>query len=355
MSSAEIIPDNRVPVPGWKGGFAATNPKFAYPAPDLSSLPLKGNFDGVNFLTRQVHVLWPEFSWLADPGNPDSRCFEMFAPDISRAGYDDAGRVWSVICPQQGSYSPTLGDLNIEVTVTGQRGWIDESVPDPFRDLLALDLNVVGRVWFGPGARESRLFVFLAGILGAAGLPFSKDNAIQILLHKEGSPDEHTIPVRSGLSPDYLNPEFALHVADAWGVAYLGVGIGPIQTTNNEVVDSFNQLVMDIVNLGSGNILKAGSVLTWNVWFDAPTHVSKQEWLGHAKFWRDSIDTGHGSPDGQPATPRYFDGTPFSPVANLLDEELSLIRAWVAKYSPVPLPEAIVADLISKRRPGSPP
>ena len=79
--------------------------------------------DNLPRLKRQVDVLWPEFSWETVPGDPGSRCYEMFAPDISRLGYDAAGRVWSIICPQQGSYSPTLGSLNVEVTVTGQRGW----------------------------------------------------------------------------------------------------------------------------------------------------------------------------------------------------------------------------------------
>jgi hypothetical protein len=51
----------------------------------------------------------------------------MFTPDISRLGYTNEGRVCAIICPQQGACSPSLGCMNVEVTVTGQRGWADEA------------------------------------------------------------------------------------------------------------------------------------------------------------------------------------------------------------------------------------
>lgn len=83
--------------PGWVGGFAASNPAFAYPTPDLMALKMLGNMDNIPRLRRQQKVLWPEFSWETVLGKPASRCFQMFAPDISRLGYDDTGRVWSVL------------------------------------------------------------------------------------------------------------------------------------------------------------------------------------------------------------------------------------------------------------------
>ena len=67
----------------------------------------------------------------------------MFAPDISRLGYTDQGRVYSIICPQQGVESPSLGSINLEVTVTGQRGWVDENTRS-----LACDMSVEAKAWF---------------------------------------------------------------------------------------------------------------------------------------------------------------------------------------------------------------
>jgi hypothetical protein len=42
--------------PGWIGGFAESNPAFAYPDPDLSSLPILGNMDNIDKLQRQQAV-----------------------------------------------------------------------------------------------------------------------------------------------------------------------------------------------------------------------------------------------------------------------------------------------------------
>ena len=101
--------DNNTPAPGWIGGFEESNTLFAYPAPNLNSLPVLDNMANIDKLQRQQKVMWPEFSWETIVGEPDSRCFQMFAPDISRLGYTDEGRIYSIICPQQGFYSPTFG------------------------------------------------------------------------------------------------------------------------------------------------------------------------------------------------------------------------------------------------------
>jgi len=346
VDSLEIIPDNKTPAPGWIGGFSTSNPAFAYPNPNLTSLPLLGNMDNIPRLKRQVHVLWPEFSWETVVGKPSSRCYQMFAPDISRAGYDDAGRVWSIICPQQGAYSPTLGSLNIEVTVTGQRGWVDETVSDRDLDLLAIDMNVTGKVWFGPSSKDGFLYNLIKVLLEKEGLPFPLDkaHAIQVTLHKVGDPNVPTIDVRSGVDPGFKNPDFAMHRADAWGVANVAVEIGPILTCNNVVVDEFNAIFMDIFNLASGNILKKGNVLSWNVWFDAPTIVDQTEWQKHADYWRHSIDTGHGSPDG-PGTPaRYFDGSPYEPFGGVTEAEWGKISPWLKKHFGISLPASPQAN-----------
>ncbi len=347
MSSLEEIPVNKTPAPGWIGGFSTSNPAFAYPDPNLSSLPLLSNMDNIPRLKRQVHVLWPEFSWETVIGDPNSRCYQMFAPDISRAGYDDAGRFWSIICPQQGSYSPTLGSLNIEVTVTGQRGWMNETVQDRNCDLLAADMNVTGKIWFAPSAKDKFAYNFLKYFLETQNLPFPLDkaHAIQVTLHKVGDPSTPTIPVRSGLDGSFKNPDFAQHYADAWGVANVAVQIGPILTCNNEVVDDFNAMVMDIFNFASGNLLQSGNVLAWNVWFDAPTIVDQVEWANHAEKWRKSIDTGHGSPDGQGTSPRYYDGTYFKAIDAVLEAEWEKINAWLKKHFGISLTDSSTAGV----------
>ena len=135
----------------WIGGFAQSNPAFAYPNPDLSSLPLLDNMANIDSLDRQQAIVWPEFSWETQKGSADpKRCFQMFAPDISRVGYTNTGRIYSIICPQQGVCFDSIGCMNIEVTVTGQRGWVDEN-----SKLLAGDLTVEGKIWFSPSALQS--------------------------------------------------------------------------------------------------------------------------------------------------------------------------------------------------------
>src|SRR5689334_2007954 len=59
------------PEGGWIGGFAQSNPAFAYPDPDLTSLPLLDNMDNIDLLDRQQAALWPEFSWESQKGSPD--------------------------------------------------------------------------------------------------------------------------------------------------------------------------------------------------------------------------------------------------------------------------------------------
>lgn len=51
-----------------------------------------------------------------------------------------------------------LGEMNIEVTVTGNRGWVNE----PEKDVYA-NLGVCGRVWFS-AARDLFYSRYLKGI-----------------------------------------------------------------------------------------------------------------------------------------------------------------------------------------------
>jgi hypothetical protein len=319
-------------VPGWVGGFEESNTQFAYPDPVLTSLPMLDNMANIDKLQRQQAVKWPEFSWETQKGQADpKRCFQMFAPDISRLGYTDQGRVYSIICPQQGTYSPSFGALNVEVTVTGQRGWVNEPTKQ-----LAADMEVVGKIWFSPSAHQKEYVKLLWAFFKKANLPFpfDKANAIRVTTHKPGDPKQPVFPLRLGETTEFKIPDFAKHKDEAWGVANLGVEIGPISKVDHTIVDEFNQLVMDVFNMGSGNMLQKGNILTWDVWFTPPELVNVEEWRTHAERWRDSIDADHGSPDGEGSPARYFDGTNFKPLDNMLDTELEKIKGFIKKHMP---------------------
>lgn len=323
--------DGKPQIPaGWIGGFAKSDKKFAYPTPDLTSLDMLKNMDNINLLERQQAVLWPEFSWESEPGNVDpKRCFQMFAPDISRMGYTDQGRVYSIICPQQGVDSPSLGTINLEVTVTGQRGWVDENTR-----WLACDMSVEARAWFGPGCHERTAVKLLWKLLDELGhdLPVSKDKAIVISAHRPGDPDQPIFPLSKGQNPRFVAPEFACHDDEAWSVGHLEAEIGAIEPTHITAVDDFNRLVVDIFNMSSGNMLKAGNVLTWNVWFNQPALVDQEEWRDHAEKWRRSIDVNHTSPDRERTPARFHDGTPFQAADELADEEVAKIYDFIRTH-----------------------
>ncbi len=315
--------------PGWTGGFAESNPAFAYPDPDLSSLPMLDNMDNIDKLQRQQAVKWPEFSWLVEPGRPETRCFQMFAPDISRLGYTDDGRVYSIICPQQGVCSPSLGCMNVEVTVTGQRGWADETNRE-----LAADMTVEAKIWFSPSAHQNPLVQLLWKQFRDSdrSFPSTKAQAIRVTTHRSGAPDQPILPVRYGETALFESPDFARHAEVAWTVGNVEVEIGPIVATGDPVVDDFNALVMEIFNLGAGNILLNGNLLSWNVWFASPELVDHEEWRTHAERWRESIDADHGSPDGPGTSARYFDGQPFKPIEALLEEELQRVIDYLRDH-----------------------
>lgn len=297
------------PVSEWVGGFEQSNTAFAYPKPDLTSLPMPDNMLNIDKLQRQQAVKWPEFSWETEKGEHDpKRCYQMFAPDISRLGYTDTGRVYSIICPQQGITSATLGTLNVEVTVTGTRGWVNEDNRE-----LAAEMGVVGKIWFSPGATENILVKELWRHFEDLKRPFpmKKSQAITVTTSIVNDPEQPIFALSKGQSTDFPIPEFAKHEDEAWSVGNLSVQIGSIIKTGYSDVDKLNQLIMDIFNLGSGNMLQKGNVLSWNVWFTAPEVVDQDEWARHAWKWRESIDANHGSPDGAGTSAKYYDGTLF--------------------------------------------
>lgn len=311
---------NPTAVPGWVGGFEQSNPAFAYPTPDLSSLPMLDNLANIDKLQRQQKVLWPEFSWETEPGeaNP-KRCYQMFAPDISRVGYTNEGRIYSLICPQQGAASSKFGSMNVEVTVTGNRGWVDESTRE-----MAGTMGVEAKIWFSPSAHENPVVKRLFKDFIEKNLPFPSDkaNAITIKTHMPGNPSEPNFPFSKGLTTAFEIPNFAKHDGIAWTMGNLQVQIGEIVKTGIEKVDNFNQKVVDVFNASSGNMLQKDNILTWNVWFTAPEVVDQVEWAEHAEKWRKSIDADHGSPEGPGTDARFFDGSKFEPLREILEDEL---------------------------------
>ena len=331
--NTQIMKRNENPeaVPGWIGGFAQSNPAFAYPDPNLSSLPVLGNLDNIPKIQRQQAIYWPEFSWLSKQGDPGSRVFQRFAHEISRVGYDDTGRVWSIICPQQELYISTIeGTINVEVTVTGQRGWADESTRE-----LAAGMSVEATIWFSPSAKQSWLIDKAWDWFKAKKLPFpsEKENAIKVTTHLPGDPDQPLFPLRKGENPAYSSPDFARHVEEAWTVGNLAVQIGSIKKTGHDDVDDFNEQTMKIFNMASGNMLQSGNVLTWNLWFTAPELVDTEEWATHAERWRKSIQVEHTSPDGSVRSPaRVADGSEFEAEESKVEEAhafLKLLRSVI--------------------------
>jgi hypothetical protein len=176
-------------------------------------------------------------------------------------------------------------------------------------------MTVEGKIWFGPSMHRNSLGAELLDLCTNAGHPFpsKKGQAIIVTTHAPGNPEQPIFPVRKCETNLFESPIFAKH-PQAWAIANVEVEIGPIKKKNNPSVDELDELVMELFNLVSGNMLQSGNLLSWNVWFTAPQLVDKVEWMEHAEKWRKSIDEDHGSPDGPGTIARYFDGTPFSPV-----------------------------------------
>lgn len=303
---------------------------------------LADNMDNIGKIKRMWRAQWPEFSWLTVPGDGTSRCYQMFAPDISRVGYGDPDpsngnkcQVWSIMCPQQGIWiKPIGGTLNIEVTVTSSGGWVTEDPMD-----IDAQLTIQPKIWFSPDTMQNNTLIkLLSELFNDLGIPFPFSKAYAIKLDAHGV-DQADKPVKSkvlnvqkGMDPNYQVPPFAQHTEpDIYGqkaavCVYLGVEIGDVLPSGSVIANWFNGLVMDIFNIGSGNLLLPGNVLSWNVWALAPEEVFTQEWQMHADYWRFSLDVNHRSPEGNGRDPMYFDGTPFSPEVALICDKLQELK-----------------------------
>ena len=306
--------DTAFPLAVWKGGFKDSNPDYDYSkalSPDLSNLPITGNLDNIDKITRMQKVYWPQFSWQSVPGDESSRLYQMFAQDISRIGYDDAGRIWSIICPQRGFGCDLLGTLMLEVTVTGVRGWVDEDEPSP---AVYANLGVSGVVWFESPANKNPLLDAIEKAFDKKKFPFSKANAIKVNGHLPGKPYEDYFPLVNGTDSKFFHPTFAQHWDEAYSVASLEVEIGKQEMTGDKLVDEFNTSILKIFNIVSGNILTEGQKVAWNIWFNEPEVVDQAEWKEHAEKWLHSICVEHEYPDGDGGEMTHFDGKPFEPL-----------------------------------------
>ncbi|WP_089937702.1 hypothetical protein [Candidatus Entotheonella palauensis] len=286
---------------------------------------MTGNLDNINLLRRQQNVEWPEFSWEIDQGDPSTRCYQMFHPYISRLGYNNVRRSYSIICPQLGVWLEDQVCVNVEITVTGQRGWVDESTKE-----LAADITIEPRVWFSKGRHIKWELKDLMWWLAKSGFgfPLNKSDAIRLSVYRPGNPDQPILATRSGESTAFESPDFAKH-PEAWSVANVSGEMGSIVKTHDSVVDDFNEAVMTIGNLCFFNLLKEKNVLSWNVWFKEPELVDQQEWQNHAEKWRRSIDSDNGSPYVTDLDPRYYDGSRVHRAEELLHELFKIISKCV--------------------------
>ena len=190
-------------------------------------------------------------------------------------------------------------------------------------------MSVEGKLWFSPSSHQNWIVRQAWDLFKEESLPFPSDkaNAIQVSTHMVGNPDQPLFPVRTGQSLLFEAPGFAQHLEKAWAVGNIEVEIGKIIPKNHPTVDSFNEKMLDLFNIGSGNMLQTGNVLTWNLWFTAPQLVDTEKWRTHAERWRKSIDAEHGSPDGSVSSPaRYTDGSLFKPRKDLVEEMDDIIR-----------------------------
>jgi hypothetical protein len=265
--------------PGWVGGFR--------PA-DISTLPLTGNLDNIDKLTRYIPARWPDFGWRSDPSVADSYEFTTFHSDLSRLGYDDQGRIWALICPQWATCFHSVGFcVNCEITVTGVRGWFDESTGE-------CDMDVTSQLafWFASETGPPTGFIqrlFRLAVQAGFAVPDSKANALIMPLKGQCGKDTTTFVQGADMSIPW--PPSMLREADAAYVIYGAVNTGADPTHKDPAVDAFRYFLRSIIHATTSNMFLPNNTLTWNLWTTGPQLVDTQEWSAHAERWRHSLDT----------------------------------------------------------------
>jgi len=324
---------------GWVGGFLDKHKEMEYPRlhPDLSSIPLMDNMQNIDKLQRQMKVVYPWFSWQEVLGDETTRSYKRLAEYISRLGYDDKGRIWSIICPQMGTALGSFGEMNAEVTVTGCRGWVNEEKRE-----LAAEMGVMGQIWISTDPNDNKYLMALSNFMGAKmDFPFQKSHSIRVATHEQGNPRQDVFRLKNGICQDYLNPDFAESWDDTYMTTNVDVQIGAIiknegiSDENTGVVDAFNELILGLFNVSTGNMLKRKNILSWNIWMNPPEIVDQTEWHDHAEKWRHSLEVNHSDPKGITPNnlPRYFNGD-FVPIPRPGSDEkmLSLVKDFLEKF-----------------------
>jgi hypothetical protein len=296
---------------------------------DISNLDWQTNHsdhDDSLLVQRFMRVEWPEFSWTDFDGK---RIFQKLTSDISRLGYTNDGLLTHFICPQMGKLTDVLGTAQVEVTVTKQRGYVDESkLPQPIDHIINpdtpnaqqehwcnLDIEVLVQVWFPDvlksGPNVSFIVNSIVSILQSSfgiTFPHSKQTAIKV-----GAIDYDTrrtyLSYKKGRNPGFTAPAFTIH-PEACAATYLRAIVNP-QPNPPSGMDSADEAgkfrahatyelhksLFKIFNMMYHNIL--GGELSWNINMSCPelldSDAKRQAWEDHRRLWQESMGTVHGA------------------------------------------------------------
>lgn len=310
------------------GGF--NPPSFDILSADLRQLDWQTNHsdhDDSIVVQRFMRAQWPEFSWIDSTGR---RVFQKLTSDVSRLGYTNNGLMTHLICPQMGKLTNILGTAQVEVTVTKQRGYIDESkLPQPVDHIINsnapnaeqehwanFDIGVEVNIWFPDVFDRSnsnvnsvvREIISLAQSAFGVTFPQSKQTAVKL-----GSTDAVTgnpyLTLKPGRNPTYEPPDFTLH-PEACAVTYLRAIIDtfpkePSGMDSSDVDGQFraratyelHKTLFSVFNRMYHNILVGE--LTWNINLSCPelvnTDAARQEWEQHRTLWQQSMGTPNGT------------------------------------------------------------
>jgi hypothetical protein len=138
---------------------------------------------------------------------------------------------------QQDFSSPILGTLNVEVTVTGQRGWVNE----PGQTVYA-DMGVKGRIWISESSKSLHIVRDVMKKFDTKKFPFSKANSVNVTTHNPGQPWNPIFSLYNGTDTSFPQPLTAQHWHEAYGVGYLNVEIGAIEKTGIDNVDKIQPI-----------------------------------------------------------------------------------------------------------------
>ena len=62
--------------------------------------------------------------------------------------------------------------------------------------------------------------------------------------------------------------------------------VGEVKKTGNNNIDMFNNIIVDIINLGTGNRGSKGNLLRWDFYLTKPELVNKQEYMDHVEKFK---------------------------------------------------------------------